>query len=570
MGNNQNLNLSLQSVLERYQKVEHREYQVACIKGAVESINNGADVVIDLPTGAGKTLVYAPIVADVSDNGRSALVLTATKQAQRRVNSEIRQFQRKSQPVLIYGIQEYDCPVLDSKAQNWCCGELKEELCKPKGVDCAVIQSEKNYKTSNLVVTNFSKFLLASANRKYDIIVLDDSHSFENTKEQAYQIIIHYAPVRIFYEEGIQQPSLSVMVQGFLNLFSEIFERCVNPEDKEGIITIEYIKRLAELVNSKNEEQLKQEIMRLSEPKRSMCWSIYYFIRRCKESSKYQFYVRKDFYDPQDWDSSELISRRDDIVEYIIRNRFNDSRVIFVTATPGDVNLHANSCTLRDYDSIRLEIAPPKDSHYPEIDNWFRKLAIIIVDNIGDTRQQSYFEKAIGLTTDILENRKERALVLFKNYRDQRSAYNILSKKFPSDKLFFIDVSLQDSDVIEEIASKKKISLASASSTLWEGINIKKLGLAIIISPPFIRPHVGHALNYPYFERRMLIRLQQGIGRIIRSPADFGVAVLTDNRFKRYINRRMFNQKLRERVEFLKSDKVVSRINDLFSQWGAS
>lgn len=146
--------INVESVLERYKAVQQREYQVACIKDAVEGINKGVDVIIDLPTGTGKTLIYAPIVADVSESGRSALVLTATKQAQRRVNSEIRRF-AKIQPALIYGIQEYDCPVLNAKAQNWFCGEIKEECCKPTKIDCGVIQSEKDYTSEKLVITNF-------------------------------------------------------------------------------------------------------------------------------------------------------------------------------------------------------------------------------------------------------------------------------------------------------------------------------------------------------------------------------------------------------------------------------
>lgn len=570
MGTTGSLTVDPKSVLERYKKVQQREYQVTCIKDIIDSINKGADVVIDLPTGTGKTLIYGPIVADVAETGRNALVLTATKQAQRRVDLEIRRFKRKTQPALIYGIQEYNCPVLKAKAQNWCCGELKEEQCKPNGIDCDVIKSEKIYAGSNLVITNFSKFLLASTNRTYDIIVLDDSHSFENTKEQAYQIAIHFGPVRSFYEKGVQDALLRTLTESFLNLCSEIFERCVNPGEKEGIIAQEYVKRLAQLIPEANEVHLRHEITKLPEPLASLCWGIYYFIQRCKSSSKYQFFVRKDYYNLEDWDSGELISRRDDILEFIIRKRFNDSKVILATATPGDIKQHAMSCTLRDYDNMRLEKAPTAGSSFPEIENWFERLGVIIVDDIGDTRQINFFEKAINLATNILENRKERALVLFKNYRDQRSAFDILSKKFSPDKLFFIDVSLQDSDAIEKFASKTQISLASASSTLWEGININGLRLAIIVSPPFIRPHAGQTQRYPYFERRMLIRLQQGIGRIIRSPTDFGVAVLTDNRFKKYVNRSMFSPKLREKVEILKCNAVISRISELFAKWRVS
>jgi hypothetical protein len=554
--NGQVPNLNLESILKRYRKAEQRAYQAACIKDTVAFLNKGSDVVIALPTGAGKTLVYAPIAAETSEVGKSALVLTATKQAQRRVDSEMRKFKTRSDPVLVFGVQEYDCPVLKAKAQNWCCGELKEEHCKPQNLNCDVIKSEKDYASSSLVITNFSKFLLASTDRNYDVIVLDDSHSFENTKEQAYQITVHFGPVRRFYQNGIHDAPLNTMIEGFLNLYAEIFERCVNPEDKEGMITPEYIMRLAKLIADKDGGQPQKEIMNLPALERSICWNIYYFAKRCSESSKYQFYIRKDYYDAEDIDSSELISRRDDILEYVIRNRFKGSRVVFVTATPGDTTLHANSCTLRNYTNSVLGVVPTENSDFPEIANWFQKLRILIVEDIGDTRQMNPFEKAINLTTSILESQKERALVLFKNYRDQNTAYNILRKKFPEEKLFFIDVSLQDSDVIEELASKKKISLASASSTLWEGINIEKLRLAIVVSLPFIRPPVGQKLSYPHLERRMLIRLQQGIGRIIRDPDDFGVAVLTDVRSKKYVNRQIFSPKL--------------RIDALFNTWSAT
>jgi Rad3-related DNA helicase len=556
--------------LERYKTVQQREYQIACIKDVIDGINKHADVVIDLPTGTGKTLIYSPIVADVSDKNGNVLVLTATKQAQRRVSSEIKRFQSKTVPVLVYGIQEYNCPIRGSKALNWFCGELKEELCRPSKTDCEVLRSEQAHLSSNIVVTNFSKFLLASANRTYDLIVLDDSHSFENAIEQAYQIDIQFAPIRTLYEQGIQSTVLHDFIEKFLNLFSEIFERCINPQEKEGVIGPEYITRLAKLLTDNNETQLKQEITTLPETESSLCWEVYHFVNRCKSSSKYQFYVRADYYDLNDLESSELISRREDILEFVIRKRFDKSRVIFVTATPGDVKSHASSCTLRDYNGLRLKVVPSADSTYKDIENWFAKLGILVVEDIDDTRQTSYFERAMRLITEILKNRKERALVLFKNYRDQKSAYDLLSKMFPPNKLFFIDISLQNGDGIEELASKSQISLASASSTLWEGINIERMRLAIIVSPPFIRPHVGQRQDYLFFERRMLVRLQQGIGRIIRSPTDSGIAVLTDSRFKRYVNKKMFNKKLRERVEFLKSDEVLSRIDQLFTQWSGS
>jgi len=73
--------IELESVLARYAKVEQREYQKACIKDVVDALNEKSDILISLPTGAGKTMVYSPIVAEAREKKVRTLVLTATKQA---------------------------------------------------------------------------------------------------------------------------------------------------------------------------------------------------------------------------------------------------------------------------------------------------------------------------------------------------------------------------------------------------------------------------------------------------------------------------------------------------------
>ena len=220
---------------------------------------------------------------------------------------------------------------------------------------------------------------------------------------------------------------------------------------------------------------------------------------------------------------------------------------------------------MRQYDNSTLRVTPAVGSSYPEIEKWFLNLKILVVQNIGDTRETSPFEKAISLIVDTLKTRSERGLILFKNYRDQKRANNVLSKIFPQSKLFFFDNSIEDSDRLEQLASQSQISLASASSTLWEGINIKDLRIAMIVSPPFSRPPIGQRGLYQVLERKMLVRLQQGIGRIIRSEKDWGVAILLDTRFREYVNRRAFSPRLKDRVESLDSDHVVQRVNELFS-----
>lgn len=552
-------------MLSKYATVEQRDYQKACITDIVSALNDESDILVNLPTGAGKTVVYSPIVAEAYEDNLRTLVLTATKAGQRRVKSEIEKFLGTGESTLIYGIQEYDCPILNKKAENWFCAENKEE-CRKGKIACGVIKSDKEYSEKSLIVTNFSKFLLSSIGGHYDIIVLDDSHSFENSKEQAYQLAIQAARGRHLYQEGTKDDRLLALISDFLNIYAEVFERCIVPTEKEGVVSPHYISSFAALAKKHDMEELRKEIANIPpEEGRDVCWNIYYFIRRCAKASRFQFFVRSDYYDPEDWDSSELISRKEDI-GFIIKKRFNKSCLVFATATPGDAIKHASSCSLREYEDTDLKITPSKNSVYEEIRNWFQKLNILVVTDIGDTRQLSPFNEAIELTTRILRNRAERALVLFKNYRDQNKANDQLTKIFHQDKLFFIESSNQDSDFVEELASRSQISLASASSTLWEGINIKDLRIAIIVTAPFIRPPVGKKQNYPDLERRMLVRLQQGIGRIIREPSDYGVAVLMDSRFQTYVKKKSFDNKLYERIQFLSSSQVLRRIDEALAR----
>jgi hypothetical protein len=309
-------------------------------------------------------------------------------------------------------------------------------------------------------------------------------------------------------------------------------------------------------------DEIKQEITKMeNQTYHDVCWNIYYFVSRCNKASEYQFYVRSDFYDQDDFESSELISRKEDI-GFFIKKRFDKSGLVFATATPGDAIKHASACSLRNYKDGELRITPSRDVAFPGIDNWFNRLNILVVTDIGDTRQQDAFNKAMNLTTNILTTRSERALVLFKNYRDQRKANDLLTKKLNDEKLFFIDSSIQDSDFVEQLASKTQISLASASSTLWEGINILDLRIAIIVTAPFIRPPIGNKKPYPD-ERRMLIRLQQGIGRIIRKPTDYGVAVLMDERFEKYVKRKNFDKRLAKRVQITSCEQVMTLIEKI-------
>lgn len=154
-----------------------------------------------------------------------------------------------------------------------------------------------------------------------------------------------------------------------------------------------------------------------------------------------------------------------------------------------------------------------------------------------------------------------KALLLFKNYRDQEIANQQLRNKFKH--IFFIDDSY-DEDSVTELANKSQIILASASTRLWEGMNVKDLRLGIIFTPPFIRVpvHIPELKSYPYNERVMLRRLQQGIGRLIRDENAYAVCILMDVNFGKYVKRRRFSDALKRRIIPVDSKEVVSKAKE--------
>jgi len=464
---------------------------------------------------------------------------------QEKILRDLARFPEGSAAESVFGVSVYDCPRFGRKADNWTCKEKKED-CINQQYSCDVLISERSYDVSPLLVTNYSKFLkFRSAD--WDLIIIDDSHSFEAVKEQVYQNLVNYRLINENYERHQEEEILGNFLGIFCEIFEDIFVRALPPNRKQGTLGSDYVTAIAEEIFSEDDEQrIKEEIQRLPDREREICKQEFQFIDACKKAADYRFFVRKDWYDSDDLALTELIAREaQDTINFRISNRLRDARVILATATPGDPNRHAAACTHRNYERGGLRVVPET---IPEsLKDWFRNLDIFWVSDLGDTRTEDIFKKSLMLATEIIEALSVKTILLFKNYRDQTTAKDYLSGKFKN--IYFIERD-DDEDTIHEQANRARIILASASTRLWEGIDISDLRLGIIFTPPFIRVpvHILQTRSYPYNERIMLRRLQQGIGRLIRSEIDEGTCILLDEKFKRYYRRRRFSEALRQRI----------------------
>lgn len=120
--------------------------------------------------------------------------------------------------------------------------------------------------------------------------------------------------------------------------------------------------------------------------------------------------------------------------------------------------------------------------------------------------------------------------------------YKELRKKELDKTIYIDDGSKSQYEIIE--AFKKTKGVILGTGVFWEGIDLKKdlLTLLIIVKLPF--PTIDPITKYKISKLNsteevivpeMIIKLKQGVGRLIRTTQDKGLLVLLDSRMNKSI-----------------------------------
>lgn len=166
---------------------------------------------------------------------------------------------------------------------------------------------------------------------------------------------------------------------------------------------------------------------------------------------------------------------------------------------------------------------------------------LYIPDNMvfPDKYNLEYIEKLSEELEKLINATNGHAVVLFTSYRVLSYVKNILSNKIRYPIIAMQRNSKMDIKKFRE--SKNAVLLATGSC--WEGIDLKGdiLSLLIIAKLPFAVPDPIDKYNstlYSEFKAykeeviipKMLIKLKQGVGRLIRTETDTGVVAILDSR----------------------------------------
>jgi len=533
-----------------------KPYQRSAIKELVAELNAGKDAALLLPTGTGKTYVYLPVAIAAANKGHRVAILVGTNLLMGQMNRKyLPNFRTPIKPYYAKGVEHYTCLLTKESADYGTCTPEQRELCQVENHHCMVLHTNRQLGQYAFIVTNFHKFISVLTHEHFELVVIDDSHGFENALDDRFQTRISYYQVEELYQRHEQlKDSMSDFAGVFLDLFADVLG-AVPPNQESRRIPDDDVKRIADINES---DTLRDQMRNLDELDRRVTRELLYFVRNCQNATLNTFYVQKDHYNLDDPHDSVLIARKSEAFQRnVIRSIFGESSVVFVSASPGEITTHANYCTRREYAPGTISTIPKVQPR--AIRNWFRGLRIFETEDFPEGSKDS-IEEGAEISAQMLARTSGKALLLFKSYRDQRKAENVL-KKTVNREITFIDDSFE-TETVQDLVEKADIIMATASSRLWEGIDISNLKLEIIFSLPFIRPpiHLTQPESFLFSKRKMLIRLQQGIGRLVRKEGSTGVCAILDKRLDKYKNSSDFSDALRQQIRRTNMAKINQEV----------
>ena len=184
-------------------------------------------------------------------------------------------------------------------------------------------------------------------------------------------------------------------------------------------------------------------------------------------------------------------------------------------------------------------LSEPKPSPYP----YDEHSMIYYCDDLPHPTKEheAFIEQGVQRLLEVLDISGGKALVLFTAKSDMEDVYSILSQKELPYKVLMQQSGSSQDQVLKEFR-KNTNSVLLGTGAYWEGISIegKSLSNVVIFRLPF--PVPDPIINYKASIAddalmdvnvpEMVIKLKQGIGRLIRNFTDTGIVCIIDRRLR--------------------------------------
>jgi Rad3-related DNA helicase len=494
-------------------------------------LSKGNNALIDAPPGLGKTRAGAKVGLKLTEDGEHRVVIIEpTKTLRSQVVDYIKDEKSDADVHESKGWNDYPCPIIAMNADPSLCSTRKD-ICREESRGCGVLKDIDKTKASRLTVATFPKLLLSKGMfSDYDTVIIDESHGFENAETTFLQTYVMIDRIGDVAEEmKTEYPDLAAKLQNIAMGLARVREALGDT----AVLTPKEIDSIREVLGDENLKSVFFECVRGAKfPRyRTLYNSISTIHFRMQNIYNNVFF----FYE------GALYSRPKNMSMEVSRF-FRDKNVGLLSATVDDPLAHARSCglDLRRFNNTNAILL----RDYPDIR---RKNRLLLGFTDGPNLSRSSgaeYESSRDAANKILHaligTFKIRTLVLFRGYNDHKDASEYLAQTEVKERILNISQG-EDPDVIDDKIRqlrKKNVVLSSASTRLWEGVDIPELRLLIIDALPYPgKDPLDTEYDFRAGYHTMVKKLKQGLGRIVRSDEDWGAAVVIDRRFHEHFPR---------------------------------
>jgi ATP-dependent DNA helicase DinG len=178
--------------------------------------------------------------------------------------------------------------------------------------------------------------------------------------------------------------------------------------------------------------------------------------------------------------------------------------------------------------------------------NFQKQMKVFIIQKMPDPRDAGYQKALEHWIAHFVQKSEGRAFVLFTSYRDMQQVSGAMGKFFASENMNILvqGGGAPRSKLLEQFKSTPR-SVLFGTDSFWGGVDVpgEALSNVIITRLPFAVP--DHPLieaklelieergGDPFTEYSLpeaILKLRQGVGRLIRTKNDRGIIVILDNR----------------------------------------
>ncbi len=472
---------------------------------------------------------------------------------------------------------------------------------------CFFYRARKKLDLSHIIIANHHLVLSHSIMEnaeilpEFDVLVVDEAHNIERNATNYYTDtltsfdVLNTLDMLYSSKKGKERGLLSafdemVLKDKILNVREElkgIFEGLLNRVGSDEVVldrknSSEFLDFFKDVVERLDDLQLalKGFISQLDEDDALDIKSVYVKIEGFNKFFKSfiefdddgQVYWLKGFKKTVHFNITP-INVREALRSYLIENL---SSIVFTSATltvNGDFEFFKRTVGIDD----AIEYVAESNFDYKKNSKLFLVYDMLKPDDKDFVAEVSSVLVSIA---QALGNTNRGVLALFTSYKALDFAYDLSHKAL--EELGFNVLKQGELDNFELLSRfKKGKGFLFATSSFWEGIDVKgeELSVVVIVKLPFEVPTTAvERVRYdvmkkeganPFLEYALpkaVLRLRQGLGRLIRHKSDRGVMVILDSRIVNKSYGKVFLNSLdymsQERIS---KDEIKDRISHFFS-----